>query len=222
MKIYSCAQRSQEWFALRSGIVTASEVHRIVTPTGKLSKQCDDYLDRLLDEWIRGEEAIDQENAYESMYMQRGVVLEQRAREAYSLIREVDVEQVGFVTIDNGLLGCSPDGLVEQDGALELKCPAGATHVSYMRTGAIEDKYKPQLQTVLLVTQREWIDVVSYHPAYELVILRQEKDPEYQEILADALNEFVEKLLTARQELWEKYPALRQEAMQEAGSEATV
>ena len=210
MIIHRVAQRSEEWFQLRAGIPTASEVHKIVTPTGKLSKQAEDYMDRLLDEWVRGVEAVDAESDFASMYMQRGVVLEQRAREAYSLIREVDVDQVGFVTIDNGLLGCSPDGLVESDGLLELKCPSGAMHVHYMRTGAIEQDYKPQLQTQLLITERDWVDVVSYHPAYELVIIRQVRDEEYQAKLRDALNQFVEALLAARQKLWEQYPAIRE------------
>lgn len=210
MIVHQVKQRSDEWFALRRGIVTASEVSKIVTPTGKLSKQADGYMDTLLDEWIRGVEDQDQENEYQSMYMQRGIVLEQRAIDAYEMVRNVDVQKVGFVTIDNGLLGCSPDGLVGEPGLIELKCPKGTTHMHYMRTRELENDYKPQLQCQLLITERGWVDIVSYHPDYPLVILRQERDEDYQKILKGALNDFVEALLNARQDIYENYPQVRE------------
>lgn len=218
MKIYDCKQRSDEWYRLRLGVPTASEAKRIVTPTGRLSKQADDYLDSLLAEWAYGSPLEDPETEFRSQWMERGNYLEAQAADAYALLKDADLETVGFITNDNGLIGCSPDRLIVDTGILEIKVPAPKTHLRYMRTGSIEQEYKPQLQMQLLITERHYVDVISYCPGFPSVVIRQERDDEYQAILIDALNEFVEKLLRARQDLWERYPQIRdrQEAMKAA------
>lgn len=216
MAIYhDVKQRSDEWFRLRAGIPTASEIKRIVTPTGRLSKQADDYMDSLLAEWAFGGPLQDPETEYQSQWMQRGEFLEGQAADAYAFMKDAELETVGFVTDDKGVIGCSPDRLIVPDGILEIKCPSPKVHLRYMRTGAIEDEYRPQLQLQLLITERQYVDIISYCPGFPSVIIRQERDDAFQEILISALGNFVAKLLEARERLLERFPAIkeRQEAM---------
>lgn len=210
MRVYHCAQRSDEWFHLRLGIPTASEAKRIVTPTGKLSKQADDYLDMLLAEWAYGQPLEDPETEFRSQWMTRGEFMEGPAADAYAFLRDAELETVGFISNDNGLIGCSPDRLIVPDGVLEIKTPSPKVHMHYLRTKSIEQEYKPQLQMQLLVTERKYVDVVSYCPGFPSVVIRQEKDEEYQEMLTEALNDFVEKMLAARQALWEEHASIRE------------
>lgn len=210
MKVYDCRQRSEEWYRLRLGIPTASDAKRIVTPTGKLSKQADDYLDSLLAEWAYGQPLEDPETEFRSQWMERGQYLESQAADAYAFHKDAELETVGFITNDNGLIGCSPDRLIVSDGILEIKCPSPKIHLHYLRTESIEQEYKPQLQMQLLITERKYVDVVSYCPGFPSVIIRQLRDEEYQKTLKDALNEFVAQLLKARQSLYEKYPEIRE------------
>lgn len=111
----------------------------------------------------------------------------------------------GFFTTDDGLTGASPDFIVGTDGDLELKCPAPQTHVGYMVRRAIDEKYKPQVQGQLYVTEREWADLQSYHPQFPTVIIRIARDEEYIAEMASALREFVDVMLAARLFLEREY-----------------
>jgi hypothetical protein len=152
MIIHDCVQGSERWHRLRLGIPTASCFSKIVTPGGKLSKQSDAYLRRLLAEWLYGAPLEDPESTYRSEWMQRGHDLEESAVHAYEFQTGHTAEKVGFVTDDDGKLGCSPDRLIGETGLLEIKVPAPPTHVGYMLTGSIEQEYTPQLQGQLLLT----------------------------------------------------------------------
>jgi hypothetical protein len=209
MIVHECAQGSERWHRLRLGIPTASCFSKIVTPGGKLSKQSDAYLHRLLAEWLFGAPLEDPESTYRSEWMQRGNDLEESAVHAYEFQTSRTAEKVGFVTDDEGTLGCSPDRLVGETGLLEIKVPSWATHVGYMLTGSIEQEYTPQLQGQLLLTSRKWVDIVSYCPPFPLVIIRVTRDGPYQTLLAEALSGFVENLLAARDKLIEKYGDIR-------------
>lgn len=203
-------QRSEQWDRLRLGIPTSSDFKRIVTPTGKLSAQADDYLDELLAAWMYGQPLEDPETEYRSGHMERGIYLEKQARQSYEFETDSLVEQCGFVTNGNGLVGASPDGLVGATGLLELKCPTPKVHAHYLRTSKLEDTYRPQLQGLLFVCERQWVDIQSFCPPFPTKIIRVERDDKYITTLSDALNEFVEKLLKARQEIYESYPQVRE------------
>lgn len=194
-------QRSEEWFKLRLGIPTASEFKRIVTPGGKLSTQCEGYLDELLAEWILG---VPLEN-FSSEWMLRGQELEPQARQAYEFLVEAKVEKVGFVTTDDGMIGASPDGFVGDSRLVEIKSPSEKVHVGYMRHREIDAEYKPQIQGTLWICERQAQDVVSYHPKLPMVVIPAERDDKYIALLDSALREFVDKLLTAREELEARY-----------------
>jgi hypothetical protein len=97
--------------------------------------------------------------------MQWGTEQEPYARAAYETLKGVLVKEVGFVphpTIPNS--GASPDGLVDDDGLVEIKCPFTATHLEFLTTGIVPEKYMLQMQWQIACTGREWCDYVSYDP----------------------------------------------------------
>jgi len=89
---------------------------------------------------------------------------------------------------DNVEAGASPDGLIGEDGLLEIKCPLAHTHVGYLREGVLPPKYIPQVQGQLWVTGRQWCDFVSYHPELKIMIVRVERDDSYIFTLANLVE----------------------------------
>lgn len=185
MKIINVDQRSPEWYAARLGVPSASNFAKVVTPGGKKSMQVESYLNRLVADIITGRS--DQQEPNEAM--QRGTELESEARSYYELIMG-PVEEVGFCIHEDGF-GCSPDGMVGQDGLLEIKCPLAHTHVEYLRDCSIPSIYIPQVQGQLLVTGRKWCDFLSYHPDMKPLLVRVERDEAYIATLHEALKELV-------------------------------
>lgn len=189
MKIFNCEQKSPEWYAARLGVPSASSFDKIFTATGKKSTSAKAYRHSLIAEIATG--AVD--GIEQSPWVSRGNELEDAARAWYELEHGVDVEEVGFVLTDFGY-GCSPDGLVGDDGLLEIKCPKPSTHVGYALAGKLPSTYVPQVQGQMLVMDREWCDFISYLPGAAPFIARVERDHEYTEALHEALVEFVDKL----------------------------
>lgn len=186
MKIIDCVQGSPEWFACRAGIPSASNFDMIVTSKGEPSKQAQKYMYRLAGERITGMP----EETYQNSAMQRGVELEAEARMFYEMTYDCKVEQVGFCVADGGW-GCSPDGLVNGDGLIEIKCPQIATHVGYLLDGKVPTDYFQQTQGQLLVTGRKWLDFISYYPAMKPLIVRVERDEVFIKKLQSELEKFV-------------------------------
>jgi len=205
MKLHHCAQGSTDWHRLRAGKPTASEFSRILTPKGKRSAQADGYMMRLLAELMTGAAIL----GPETKWMERGHDLEGFAVKSFEFETGMDTEQIGFVTNDSETIGASPDRLVGSDGLLEIKCPAPQTHVGYLLTNHVEEDYFPQLQGQLYICEREWTDIVSYHPEMPAAVIRVERDEEYIAKLAEALNEFVEQMAERRALLESKYGEFR-------------
>lgn len=113
--------------------------------------------------------------------MFRGIIAEPFARDAYAEHNEVEVEEVGFMVRDFGTyrIGCSPDGLVGEDGGIEIKSPRAKTHIATVLTGEIPAHYMAQVQTFLLVSGRSWCDFVSFHGGLPLWTTRVEPDPSW-------------------------------------------
>jgi len=188
MKIIDVEQRSLEWHAARLGVPSASNFKNVVTPTGQKSKQVDSYLNRLIADVLTGSP----EPHPGTDAMQRGTDLEPEARSYYELIAG-SVEEIGFCIHDDGF-GCSPDGLVGEEGLLEIKCPLAHTHVEYLRDGILPSIYIPQVQGQLLVLNRLWCDFLSYHPSMKPLLIRVYRDEKYIAILHQALRELVEEV----------------------------
>jgi len=200
---HKCEPRSAEWYYLRLGIPTASEFHRILTPGGKLSKQCEDYAYRLLAELMLGKPLDD---SPETQWMIRGQELEDQAIDGYEFYRGCQTSPGGFCTNDAGTYGCSPDRLVGDDGVLEMKCPAPSTHVYYMaEPSRLDGEKRCQVQGQLLVTGRRWVDLVSYHPELPIIVRRIGRDAAYIASLAEALDSFVDVVRQMRQILEQQY-----------------
>lgn len=193
-------QGTPEWEKLRLGIPTVSSFDRILTPK-KLepSTKADEYMNQLLAEWFLGT-TIDWGDA--GQFAERGKHMEAEARAFYEFADEVDVTPGGFVLRDDRKVGGSPDGLVGDQGIVELKCPAIHTHIGYMRApAALATKYHSQLQGYLYLTDRTWCDIQSYNPILPRVVVRVVRDAKYILALDRALNTFIEYLDAAKAEL---------------------
>jgi YqaJ-like viral recombinase domain len=186
MKIYDVEQSSPDWLRLRLGIPTASNFDNIVTPTGKLSAQARAYACKLAAETVLNAQLDD---VASTEWMQRGKDLEAEAANAWEFFSDNASTKVGFITTDDGQIGCSPDRLVGEDGLLEIKCPAPQTQVGYIVDG-MPAKYIPQVQGQLFVTGRKWCDWFAYHPFLPHVCVRVERNEEYIYALGEALEGF--------------------------------
>jgi hypothetical protein len=184
-------QGSMHWYRLRMGIPTSSQFHKIITPGGKLSEQRKAYMYRLIAERLLRESMSP---AISVEWVERGKELEPAAVQNFQFQNEVELEPVGFVTDNNGRVGCSPDRLVKnRNEAVEIKCPAPWTQIGYLIDGLGTD-YKPQVQGQISVGGFERVHFYAYHdrmPAVHLVTL---PDPSYLKILVRLVSDFCEEL----------------------------
>lgn len=155
-------QGSVEWFAIRCGKVTASRVADVVakTKSGPAASRAN-YMAELIAERLTGEPA----ERFTNAAMQWGTEKEPDARAAYEFRTDVSVSEIGFAvhpTIDAS--GASPDGLVGDDGLVEIKCPNTATHLETLLGQDVPAKYLTQMQWQMACTARQWCDFVSFDP----------------------------------------------------------
>jgi len=188
MRVSDAIQGSDEWLESRLGRPTASNFGRLITPTGKASTSAQGYIDELVAQRITGEIP----EFFKSAAMERGNELEPAAKALYEFTNDIEVKEVGLCLHDRYECGASPDGLINQNGGLEIKCPLPHTHVSYLRDGGIPAKYIPQVQGCLWITEREWWDFMSYHPSMEDLIVRVYRDNAYITKLAEQVIRAVE------------------------------
>lgn len=193
MKLHYCLQLSPEWWAIRRGYPTASAFDRILTPTGKRSAQQKGYIAELVAELMEldgsGPSAFAGHGKIGTPAMQKGRDAEPEARAFYEMEHGRRVQQVGFAVSACGRFGCSPDGLVGDDGMLELKVPMGKTHAAYLMDGELPSEYRPQVHGQLVVSKRKWVDFMSYCPGLPHLTIRVTPD-DYTSLLAEALDEF--------------------------------
>lgn len=195
---YDAPQGSPEWKKARLGVVTASGLDNLLTPGLKLSSSSQQYLCRLVAEWLLDRPLDDAEGGF----LERGKVMEDEGRRWYSMVTDTEVDEVGFLLADDRSLGSSPDGLIGDDGGLEIKVPAAHTHVSYLlEPSSLVQKYRAQVQGGLLVTGRKWWDLISYNPSMPAVRVRVGPDLEYQAAVAPVLKAFNAKLAAAKDQL---------------------
>jgi hypothetical protein len=184
-------QGSPEWFAVRSGIPTASRFGDIYTSTGKSSASQGKYLNELLAERISNGPL----ESFSSDWMSRGNELEPKARDYYEFETGETVSETGFITRDDGLVGGSPDGLMESKG-LEIKCPSPHIHVENLLKGKPPSKYMPQIQGLMWLCERDHWDFMSFHPGLNRqLIVTVDRDEKWLEGLQAELDKFIEKLL---------------------------
>lgn len=193
MKILSLEQGSEEWFNARLGIPTASRFKDIVTPAkGDKSTSYKSYMYELIAEKLINEKT----NGFKSEFMERGNEIEPLARASYEFIHEVEVKQVGMIFNDDMTIGISPDGLIGDNGGLEIKCPKPSTVVKYILNGGLPLEYKPQVMGSLWISEREWWDFLAFHPSMDFFQLRVYRDEAYIKKMKQHLSDFVDELQT--------------------------
>jgi putative phage-type endonuclease len=155
-------QGSDEWLQARAGRVTASRVADLMAKTKSgASASRVNYMAQLISERLTGQPS----EGFSSAAMRHGTETEPEARAAYEMLTGADVVEVGFIphpTIDG--FGASPDGLVGDDGLIEIKCPNTATHIETLLAEKVPSKYNTQMQVQMLCTDRQWCDFISYDP----------------------------------------------------------
>lgn len=187
-------QRSEEWFQARLGKVTASRVADVLAKikSGESASRRN-YKIQLVSERLTGEK----QETYINQAMQDGIDREFYARERY-VQQHGEVEEVGFIQHPTLEAGASPDGLVGDDGLIEIKCPLGTTHTETLMTQEVPSKYIPQIQFQLLVTGRKWCDFVSFNPMFpehlQLFVRRVFADKEYQAELEVEVSKFLDEV----------------------------
>ncbi len=140
-----------------------------------------------------------------SEWMKRGIELEGKAVSYYELQNDIDTVAVGFITDDLKRWGCSPDRLVGQRGLLQVKVPKDETHAMYLlRSGSVFDKYKVQASGELMVSGKDFNDLISWHPEMPKAIVHTERDEPFIKLLEEAVMEFSAKLEAKSLELAER------------------
>lgn len=208
MKIIDCEQGTPEWRQARLGRVTGSRMAEL-TAKGRSGPSASraNYRAELIAERLTG---VPTEH-FTSKAMEWGTEQEPQARMVYELMRDVSVEQVGFVlhpTID--MAGCSPDGLVETDGLVQIKCPLTNTHIATLLGAPIDGGYIKQMQWEMACTGRQFCDYVSFDPRLpaemQLYVQRINRDPIMIAELEKEARAFLEEIEETMAKLLAKFP----------------
>jgi len=196
--VVGCEQGSLEWFSVRLGKPTASRFNDIITNKGEPTKgeKRQRYINEIIGERISG--TIQMHHTTDAM--ERGKALEAPARGWYEMACGCDVRQVGFVLHDSRAYGCSPDGLVGDDGMVEIKCPLRPTFIKHLRgKKAVPTEYIVQIQSQLWIAERAWCDWCMYSEDAKLrpVTARVTADLDFHAALEFELAKFIAEVAEA-------------------------
>lgn len=188
-------QRTDEWHKARYGWATASRLADLMAKTKSgPSATREKYLTQVVIERITNQPYS---SGFTSAAMQRGIELEPKAICAYEIITGNTVDPVGFVrhpSIDYA--GASPDGMIGQDGLIEVKCPESHTHIATIEKGKIDRRYMLQMQFQMACTKRQWCDFVSFDDrmpgALTTKIIRVEKDQKMIDLIESEVISFLD------------------------------
>jgi putative phage-type endonuclease len=186
MKIYTdINQGTPEWFAVRQGKFTSSTISDLFMKETTIGYQ--EAINRVVFERIAGESP----ETYSNEFMKRGTELEPQAREAYELETFNKIHEVGFIEFDKWL-GGSPDGLIGDEGILEVKVPKWNTLINYILKDIIPKEYVYQMQCNLLVSGRKWCDFYVWHPKFQPILKRIKPDLDIQKEINNKVAESIE------------------------------
>lgn len=197
MNVIECEQGSGDWMAARRGKVTASRIKDVMdfTAKGVSGAKREAYKLEILSEILTGSA----EDHFVTKDMQWGTDNEPFARAAYEVQTDNDVRQVGFVlhpTISKS--GASPDGLIREDGSLEIKCPKTTTFLKWRFAGVAPDEHKDQMLWVMDCCDRKWCDFVAFDPRLpepiQLWIIRFDRDEARIKALRYAVRQFLQEV----------------------------
>ena len=186
-------QRTTEWHQARLGKVTASRVSEVIAKGKGATRES--YMADLIVERLTGQRV----GGFSTAHMEWGTEQEPHARAAYSARTGELVEEVGFIQhprLEHA--GASPDGLVNDEGLVEFKCPATSTHLDTLLAGEVPTKHIPQIQFQMACTGRKWCDFVSYDPRLpehlRMFVKRVERDDKYITTLEGEVKTFLAEL----------------------------
>jgi len=191
VKVHNCEQHSLEWFTVRAGKVTASELDNLVTPLFKArtGEMVNSYLCKKVAEAYRGKPLEDED--FSNWHTERGNLLEEDARKYYCFnFDHAKLTNVGFIEHDSGRFGCSPDALVGDDCGLEIKAPLSKTHVKYLLGGELPKEYAHQVHGCMYATGFPRWQFMSYARGFPPFLITVERDAEIQEKIHEALEAF--------------------------------
>jgi putative phage-type endonuclease len=181
-------QGTPEWVSARIGRPTASNASRLITSTGAASESMRAYAEEMAGDVVAGE-AVNQWSG--NGYTEYGHEMEEEARLAYELRTGHEVEQVAFIEDDLQRCLASPDGIVGDNGLVEIK-NLPKKHIAallyYEKNGTIPTDYRAQLQMQLLVSGRDWVDMFYYSQKLPSLLVRIEPDPKLQAALKEQIN----------------------------------
>ena len=190
---FNINQGTPEWHDLRRGVLTSTAIKTLITPTGKLADndKTRAHVYEVAAQRITGRT----EDNYMSFDMMRGHTDEILARELYAR-HYAPVIECGFITSDKlgFMVGYSPDGLVGEDGIIEIKSAKAKIQVQHMTDGVIPLEHYAQVQTGLWVTGRKWCDFISYSNGMKMMVVRVESDLAYHELIEQAAKLFEAKV----------------------------
>lgn len=191
MKIHTMQQGTDEWYAVRCGKITASNIKAVIAKGQGKTREL--YMERRVAERLSGQP----EETYNNKAMDTGKELEPQARAAYEDFELTIVEQVGFVEL-NEFVGCSPDGFVGKKGTIQIKCPFPSTHIHYIAKNKMPSDYVCQVQAELWVCGREWCDFVSFCPSITqkpLWKVRVKRDEAKIKEIKEGVDKFIKEML---------------------------
>lgn len=190
LQIFNCEQGSPEWYACRLGIPTASEFATVLAKGrgSAESKTRRTYMLKLAGEILTGEPMY----SYTNDHMERGKEMEEEARDAYAFMTDLEPQRVGFLR--RGDAGCSPDSLIGENGMLEIKTKLAHLQLDCILSDELPSEHRAQCQGQLWISEREWVDFVSYWPGLPLFAKRVFRDDEYIKQLAAAVRAFNEEM----------------------------
>ena len=200
-------QRTESWYQDRLGKATASRMGDLMARTKSgWGASRGNYMAELLIERLTGAST----EGYQSPAMLRGIELEPAALAHYCFDTDLSVDLTGFINHPRiAMAGCSPDGLVGEDGLVEVKVPNSATHIETLLTGTVDLKYVRQMQFQMACTGRQWCDFVSFDPrmpaGMQIWVQRYPRHDEVVEIMEKEVEAFLAELDEKEKALRERY-----------------
>ena len=203
MIVDTSPQGTPEWLLARAKVITASNITKVMSKGrgSAPSKTRMTYMIEKATETLTGNPVS---NGFQSDAMKRGNELEPDARAFYTMLTGNSVEESGLIYLNElKRIGASVDGLVGDDGLVEIKCPNLNTHVNYLLDGVMPSTYIKQVQTQMWVTNRAWCDFISYNPDSHKMgfLVRVDRDEELIKSISDAVYAFIGDLDTLTEKL---------------------
>lgn len=193
LQIFDCEQGSDEWFAVKLGIPSASMFKAVLAEGKGATRRA--YMMRLIAEELTGQRV----ETYKNDDMDRGNQLEPEVIDLYRVITGAEITRIGFMRRDR--IGCSPDMLISTNGMAQIKTSRGDLHCEILLADQVPTTHKAQLQGELMVSAREWNDYVNYCRGLPPFIKRVYRDESYIAKLTVALDEFCDEMESTKQRI---------------------